>query len=87
MAYNSLKQLRTNIETIRSTLNFQPGDRLDEVQLENLRAYSPGSGKVLDILTPGKTYLNEETGAQTIAYGKLMDTGLNEKARKKGVRI
>jgi N12 class adenine-specific DNA methylase len=51
MAYNSLHQLRTNIEAIRIALSFQPGDRQEEAQLEILRAYA-GFGGLKAILFP-----------------------------------
>ena len=51
MAYNSLQQLRTNIEAIRIALSFQPGDRLEEEQLDTLRAYA-GFGGLKAILFP-----------------------------------
>jgi N12 class adenine-specific DNA methylase len=51
MAYNSLQQLRTNIEAIRIALSFQPGDRLKEAQLETLRGYA-GFGGLKAILFP-----------------------------------
>jgi hypothetical protein len=51
MAYNSLQQLQTNIAAIRIALSFQPGDRLEEAQLETLRAYA-GFGGLKVILFP-----------------------------------
>jgi hypothetical protein len=51
MAYNSLQQLRTNIEAIRIALFFQPGDRLEEGQLDTLHAYA-GFGGLKAILFP-----------------------------------
>lgn len=51
MAYNSLQQLRNNIEAIRIALNFQPADALDEAQLNILRSYA-GFGGLKAILFP-----------------------------------
>jgi hypothetical protein len=51
MAYNSLTQLRTNIEAIRIALAYKPGDRLEETQVNNLRDYA-GFGGLKAILFP-----------------------------------
>ena len=51
MAYNSLQQLRTNIEAIRIALAFRPGDHLGEKQTATLRAYA-GFGGLKAVLFP-----------------------------------
>ncbi|MFC0514650.1 helicase-related protein [Mucilaginibacter angelicae] len=51
MAYNPLKQLRTNIEAIKIALAYRPGDRLNEQQAETLRGYA-GFGGLKAVLYP-----------------------------------